>query len=152
MFQPGSAKDAIPRYNVVCFLIEVVIIGLLFFQTYTARYITTTHSRKKTWAFVLNALLYLAIFTICCALQYFFALMHFDFTNNAEVRRYGFRMQRGANAQETIFALQRSVGLLLFSEVMIFVNFTFVIYDLFLVLLFYRYHLSIKEFKKLRDF
>ena len=81
--------------------------------------------------------------------------MSFDFNNNTQVRRYrkyGYRPLRGEDAHETVFALQRSVGLLLFSEVMIFVNFLFVIYDIMLVLLFYRYHLAIKEYKKLRDF
>lgn len=124
---------------------------LLGIQTWLSQK-ARSDSRRLTWAFVINALIFLAVFIVLCSLQYFFALYNFDFKNSAEIRRYGIRAQKGENAQDTVFALQRSVGMLLFSEIMVFVSMAFIFYDILLIILYYNFHLAVKEYKKIRDF
>ena len=86
------------------------------------------------------------------AAQYYFACEHFDLTNSQEARRYGLRQKQGESAQETIFALQRSVGLLLFSLVVGIASFTFFFYDVMMIICYYKFFHAVKEYKKLRDY
>ena len=150
IFQPGRNKDVIPKIEIYGLLFEGIIIILIIVQNCIAKWAVHKGSRQSAKFSVIISVTFMIAYVALLTGQYYLACLKFDVKAKQNIQSSAHTLTNQNQVNDTIFGLQRGVGLLFFTLVSILCCFMFLFTCFFVTLQYYKFFVTVKEQEQMK--